>query len=487
VRGPATPSYDLGVLHEIVKALTSTLELPQILQGVLARMKHLTRAEATSLLLYDPEREELVFAATETLSEGGPAHAPAAVPGCLASWVFRTGRSAVVNDVEADLRCGGSREPLPPCDGRHLLAVPLRRGEQVVGVIEIADRYDGLPFEDTDRAAVEAVVAAAGEVDSETLSRDPAAVRRILRDVTAAVPTQAATLLLVGEGGRELQFSASRRLQPGLIDGLRMSVQKGIAGWVARHREPLLLEDASEDPRHDRSIESETQFRPHGMICVPLVSKGALLGVIQVMNRLDGRPFDESEFTLVQVLADYAAIAIENASLYHRAEVASLTDDLTGMGNTRQLGRVLSDLIGKQRPFALIVLDFDNFKQVVDGYGHLVGSQTIAYLGRRMARLLRPGDFAARFGGDEFVIVMPDADAALALEIAERLRAEIAGSTTLEGSDVDISGVTASLGLAVFPDHGADADGLLHVADKAMYEVKRAAKNGVILARQRDQ
>lgn len=483
MRGASAPSYDLDVLHEIVKSLTSTLELPEILQSVLARMKQLTRAEATSLLLYDPEREELVFAATETLSERGPAQAPAAAAGCLASWVFRTGRSAVVNDVESDVRCGAAREPLPPCDGRHLLAVPLRRGDEVVGVIEIADRYDGRPFEESDRAAVEAVVAAAGRVDSEALSRDPAAVRRILRDVTAAVPTQAATLLLVGEGGRELQFSASRRLQPGLIDGLRMSVQKGIAGWVARHREPLRLEDASQDARHERSIESETQFRPRGMICVPLVSKGALLGVIQVMNRVDGRPFDDDEFRLVQVLADYAAIAIENASLYRKAEVAALTDDLTGMGNTRQLGRVLSDLVEKKRPFSLIVIDFDNFKQVVDGYGHLVGSRTIAYLGRRMAHLLGPGDFAARFGGDEFVVVMPGADGAGALAMAERLRTEIAGCTTLDGQDVDISGVTASFGVAVYPLHAADADGLLHAADKAMYEVKRRAKNGVALAR----
>src|SRR5258706_355959 len=118
------------------------------------------------------------------------------------------------------------------------------------------------------------------------------------------------------------------------------------------------------------------------MLCIPRVSRDTLLGVTQVMTRLDGRPFDERQLRLVQILADHVAIAIENASLYRQAQVAALTDDLTGLGNSRQLNQVLPQLIATRHPLALLGLDFDNFKHVVDRYCHLVGGQTLPFIGR---------------------------------------------------------------------------------------------------------
>jgi diguanylate cyclase (GGDEF)-like protein len=138
----------------------------------------------------------------------------------------------------------------------------------------------------------------------------------------------------------------------------------------------------------------------------------------------------------------------------------------------------MPQLIAEGRPLALLVLDFDNFKQVVDRYGHLIGSQTLAYLGRLMARLLRPGDFAARFGGDEFAIILPDSGVEAGVAMAISLCATVAAADRLADTDVDISGVTASVGVAAFPDHAAEPDALLRAADQAMYTVKRAQKNG---------
>jgi diguanylate cyclase (GGDEF)-like protein len=271
-------------------------------------------------------------------------------------------------------------------------------------------------------------------------------------------------------------------LQSGAVDGLRMSTAQGIAGWVARNRQALLLPDASRDPRYNVGMEAETRFRSRSMICVPVVCKDRLLGVIQVINRVGGGSFDQEEFRLVRVLADHAAIAIENASLYRQAEVAALTDDLTGLANTRHLNQVLPDMIARGQRLALLVLDFDNFKQIVDRHGHLIGSQTIAQIGKRIGRVIRPGDFAARFGGDEFVVILPDTPIAEALRVAETLCAEIANFRRLDGHEIDISQVTASIGVAAFPDSASDADGLLHAADAAMYAVKRRGKNGVALA-----
>jgi len=478
--GPPDLTIELTVINEMTKAITSTLNLAEILRIALQRIKTLVSAEAISLLRYDRERDELVFAATETLREAVFEGHREGVGHGLAAWVARTGRSALVNDAAADTRCG---DPISPCEGTHLLAVPLRQGARIVGVIEAADRYDGAPFQAADLAALEAAAARlAGRIDPDHLARHPDDLRALLAEAVRAVPTQSAAVLLYDPGGRGLVFSASRRLEAGVIDGLRLPADRGIAGWVARHRQPLLLDNASDDPRYNRASEAYTKFRPRGMLCVPVVSRNALLGVIQVMNRLDDRPFDQRQLQLVQILADHAAIAMENAILYRQAQVAAVTDDLTGLGNSRQLTQLLPQLIAAGRPLTLLVLDFDNFKQVVDRYGHMVGSRTLAFMGKLIARALRPGDSAARFGGDEFAIILPDSSVDVGIAIAESIRAAIAAADRLDETDVDLSEVTASVGVAVFPQHASDADALMRAADGAMYAVKRLRKNGVGVA-----
>jgi len=472
---------DLAVINEMTKAVTSTLLVAEVVRIALARIKLVASAEAISFLRYDAERDELVFAASETLRESTFDGATADARG-LAAWVASSGRSARVDDPAGDPRCNGG-SALVACDGRHLMAVPVWRDGRVAAVIELADRYDGHPFDDADQSALERRAAAlAPRCDPDALARDPSAVRGLLAEVAGAVPSQAAALLVYDPRGRGLSFSASRRLQAGVIDGVRLPADTGIAGWVARHREPLVLEDASTDPRWHRASAAQTGFRPRAMLCVPVVARDTLHGVIQVMNRLDGHAFDGRQLRLAQILADHTAIALENARLYRLAELAAITDDLTGLGNARFLNQRLPALITAGQPLALLVMDFDNFKEVVDRYGHLIGGQTLGFLGRRMAALLRRGDQAARFGGDEFAVLLPETSIDVAVAVAETLRAAIAAADRLDEGDVDISRVTASIGVAHFPEHAADAVALLRAADQAMFAVKRTRKNAVGVA-----
>ena len=162
--------------------------------------------------------------------------------------------------------------------------------------------------------------------------------------------------------------------------------------------------------------------------------------------------------------------------------MASITDDLTGLGNTRHFHRSLADVLTRGVPVSLIVLDLDNFKAVVDRYGHLAGSRSIAQIGRTIGRLVRPGDVAARFGGDEFVVVLPDTDTAEAERLAESIRKAIEACERLDDAEVDLSRVTASVGVATYPAHAADAEGLFRQADAAMYVAKRSGKNRVTVA-----
>jgi diguanylate cyclase (GGDEF)-like protein len=441
----------MTALHGTLRALTSTLDIAEILRTVLEQIRQVTSAEGLSLLLYDHERDELVFAATETLQENALT----------------------------------SREtPLPPAVAGLMsperLVVPVRDQDRVVGTIDLRHRYDGRPFDDVDRRRAAAIaVEIASTPNLERVAHEPDALQRVFALLAAAVPSKEAALVVYDRERRELAFRVSHALRPGVIDGVRLRGGQGIAGWVAANRQAVRLDDASHDPRHDPRIARRTGLIPRSMLCVPMVHHDTLHGVIQVINKLDGSAFDADELRLVQVLADHAAIAIENASLYRQARQAALTDDLTGLGNTRHFNRVLPALIARGGPVSLLVLDLDGLKGLVDRHGHLLGSRAIAAVGRAIGARLRLGDVAARFGGDEFVVILPATDTATAHAIAEGLRQAIMTCQIGDGPEVKI---TASVGVATYPDHARDAEELFRAADAAMFTVKQSTKNAVATA-----
>src|SRR5262249_42077323 len=242
---------ELAAIHRSLRALTSTLELPEVLRAVLDSIKTFTASEALSFMLYDPERDELVFAASETLRESALVGDPPG--GDTARWVAHCGESVLAED------------------GR-VLAVPLCRGGHNIGAIQLRTRYGAPRFDETDRVRLEALAATfAADADPERLSHDAEALHRLFARVAASVPSQLASLLLHDLQGRPLSFSASRALESGVVDGVRLRTDAGIAGWVARHREPVLLDDASRDPRHYPVIAERTGLQPRSMLCVPVV------------------------------------------------------------------------------------------------------------------------------------------------------------------------------------------------------------------------
>jgi len=168
--------------------------------------------------------------------------------------------------------------------------------------------------------------------------------------------------------------------------------------------------------------------------------------------------------------------------LLERTEALSVTDDLTRLYNARYLNLALrreTRLAARtSRPLSLLFIDLDGFKSINDSHGHLAGSRALVEAGRVIRGSARETDIVARFGGDEFALILPDTPSPGALQVAERIRDRIARHEFLAGDGLNIH-LTASVGVATLPDVAAAADELVQAADAAMYRVKDRGKNGI--------
>src|SRR6266699_1836262 len=232
------------------------------------------------------------------------------------------------------------------------------------------------------------------------------------------------SLLMVDEEKDELYFAIAVGTASETLKNVRLKVGEGIAGWVAKHGERLIVPDVYTDPRFAKRIDEMTKLETRSIICVPLRSKLRVLGVIQLVN-VHMENFTAQETFFLQSLCDYAAIAIENARSVERIQELTITDDCTGLYNARHLYKTLEAEVYRSarfgHEFSVIFIDLDHFKSVNDTHGHLVGSKLLAEVGYVIKSHLRLIDYAFRYGGDEFVILLPQTSKEAALIVARRL------------------------------------------------------------------
>jgi diguanylate cyclase (GGDEF)-like protein len=195
-----------------------------------------------------------------------------------------------------------------------------------------------------------------------------------------------------------------------------------------------------------------------------------------------GRPDDARLATL---LLEPVAVALDSALLLRRSEELSVTDDLTQLYNSRYLNAALRREVERSRryrtPLSLIFLDLDGFKSINDRHGHLCGSRALVEVGAVIRATVREIDIVARFGGDEFTVILPQTGCDGARVIARRIRERIAATRYLATHGLEVR-VTASLGIASYPEHGVTGEDLVARADQAMYAAKEAGKDRVAVA-----
>jgi diguanylate cyclase (GGDEF)-like protein len=308
----------------------------------------------------------------------------------------------------------------------------------------------------------------------------------ILAKVSELLKPRNWSLLLKDEKSGELFFQTAVGAGSEKLLGLRIRPGEGIAGWVAEHNAPLLVPNVHKDPRFAGRFDKASRFHTQSILCVPLAFKGRMLGVIELVNGQGDGTFSEEDLRILSTVAEFSAIAIENARNYHKVEELTVLDDHTGLFNSRHLKRQLEQEVVRAtrfgHPVSLIFFDLDHFKLVNDSHGHQAGSRVLHEVGRLLLRTLRSTDVPVRYGGDEFVILLPETSKDQAIEAARRIGGEIAREPFLAEESVGPIKLTASMGVASFPDDARSPEDLVRRADEAMYRVKANSRGGVLAA-----
>ena len=292
------------------------------------------------------------------------------------------------------------------------------------------------------------------------------------------------SLLLVDHERQELYFEivVSETDQIEKIKGTRLKIGEGIAGWVAKTGRPLLVPSVDNEPRFSRRVDEEADFLTESIICIPLKIRDKVLGVIEFVNKNDPASMHDFDIEMLITVADFAAIALENARNFEQVSKLTITDDITGLYNARHLHTMLQQEIELASELgtecSLIFFDLDFFKRVNDTHGHLVGSSLLAELGKFLNAMLDGNHFGARYGGDEFVVIMRNTSKKDALAFCNELRAKLNSSVFLTAEKLAIK-ITASFGIATFPEDADNNQQILHLADERMYKIKGSGKNDI--------
>jgi diguanylate cyclase (GGDEF)-like protein len=296
--------------------------------------------------------------------------------------------------------------------------------------------------------------------------------------LSALVGARQWSLLLKGDDG-QLHVERTQGAGSDLGSAEAPYSDGGLAGAVFRSGHSGVTSDVHVDRDLAARLDKVTSFTTGSVLAVPLKVRGSVVGVLELVAEPGGRLFGDDDLLAAATVADFAAIAIDNARNFRKAQELTRTDEHTGLFNARYLTEQLEHEVARSvrfaRPLSLLFIDLDDFKAVNDTHGHLVGSAALKHAGAVITSALRTVDSAYRYGGDEFAVLLvetgadgSDVAADRVLAAFERLPFQVEGGPQLT--------LKASVGVASFPADGSSARALLEAADRAMYRAKRSGK-----------
>jgi diguanylate cyclase (GGDEF)-like protein len=461
------------------------------------------------LLLHDPERDELYAAAAAGDGSTDPAvrsYRMSTAYG-LTGVAARTRAIVNVGDVAADPRYISVSQHC-----KSEICVPLIARGDLLGVLTVQSaKTDAFSLQDerllsafaglvslalmharehASRRRDIAELQAVNEVARRAamLDRD-GTLQTIVEQFQIVTTADSTAVFLWDEEAQELEVATTvfeKRYYPADYDAnvreTKVKLGEGIVGWTAQHRESALIADAMADPRVVPI--PGVPLERKSAIVVPLVADQRLLGVIRAVKMGVGA-FTAEHYRFAQTLGSQASLAISAAAAHEAVRRLSVTDELTGLYNGRHFRARLHEEIERAkrsgRPLALLVIDSDSLKTVNDRFGHEAGNRHLVAIAQSVQTHVRTSDVVARFGGDEFLVLQPDATVDAAAAVAERIRVAVAAATVVAAEGALVTG-TVSIGVAGFPRSATDEDSLFRHADAALYDAKRHGKDRVFVA-----
>jgi diguanylate cyclase (GGDEF)-like protein len=488
---------ELHVLNEIGRALSSTLDTGALFEKIYTEMRRLFDAANFYIAFYDNARDEIRFDLEVVEGNRLPKRARPA-GNHLTEYMIRTRQPVLIREHFAD-------------EARRLGAVPLQQTGCFCGVpLVLYDRAIGVmavhsPQERLfDEGHLEIMRVLASEAciamenarlfaEEQKKARHLTLLNNVSRHGIASLnPDEMLTRIGAElEGGLHydhiglgmldyatkevvIQAEAGKNRSEKPVIGQRIPLGEGLVGQVARTGQVTVLRGIEENSPRPVLPDSASA------IALPIIYGDQLLAVLNAETR-EAYDFPEEEILLLRTLADVIAGALHNALTFQKAQEQAITDGLTGVKTHRYFMEALSSEWKRAtragRPFALVLMDLDRFKFVNDFYGHLEGDTVLQKIGQILEQNCRRSDVVARYGGDEFVILMPETNVEPARQLASKLRAWVASDPLLREKNI-----TASFGIACFPIHGSTPQELIQVADSSMYLSKHQGGNAVSTA-----
>src|SRR3984957_7451396 len=488
-----TKEYEL--LTEIGQAISSRLDQDEILRAVQTELGQIF--DTSNFYIAFQEGDEIRFELEVDRNRVLPKRTRK-LENAFSEHVIRTGQPLL---IRADLEKTRSKlgvTHIPERPAKCLVAAPILLGNKPAGVMVAMSTERERVFEQRD---LEVLITAAGQVsvavenarlfaDEQRRSRQLAFLNNISRTaISSDDPVQMLGQIvceiqknfsfdhigigLLDYGTKEIEIKAEAGATAHAM-GKRIPLGVGILGRVARTGERALVQNAVQGQLSGILPEARA------VLCIPINYGESLMGVLNIESRNESA-FSPQDVLILNTLADLLATALHNAFVFQKLQQQSITDGLTGIKTRRFFWEALSAEWKRAsrsgRPFSVVLIDLDKFKEVNDTMGHFEGDLVLARLGRLLEQKSRQQNVVARYGGDEFIVLMPETGPDQAIVLAERLRQWIAGDPMLNEHKI-----TGSFGVASFPMHGFSIEDIIRVADAGMYVSKRSGGNRVSTA-----
>jgi len=495
----------LNLLSEITRATLKSQDFPVMLQTLVEYLAKLMDADSALILLWD-----------ETRGQAIPASAYGSIRQVYRSLQFEPGELAAITSVlnsgrvlEIDNTTNSpyiSARVAVQFQIKSLMALPLIADNQKLGVALLSHKkehkYSPREISLGEQAASQFALAIAKSHALDAAhhrTQELAALQKatsallttldlevllgqILDAAISAIPVaEKGTLHLVARDTGQLQLRAVQGYTDPRIRTFNPTDSASSAATAVRERKPILIHDAHADPQTRYGGDIPEIRAISSMIIAPLVLGGRTLGAIS-LDAYRRYAFTESDLQLLVSFAATATTAIHNAQLYAEVQKQAITDALTGLYNRRgffELGRREVERAHRfGRPLTAMMIDIDLFKQVNDTQGHLIGDQVLAGVAMQIERQLRQVDLPGRYGGDEYLALLPETDLTNAYQAAERLRRAI--SQIMYTTENEPVKVTVSIGLAELRESADTLETLIERADQALYTAKQSGRNRTI-------